>query len=121
MVWWEANMLEEKNMEVTNNYLNITCDLVARIPSYLAANYFRYNSSDYINTYGFNCYEAYIFNYKGYKIALTRGAIGMTYGKKILTRKDCKEIDLYADYNEAVGVILEKCSLYLDIKRHIKR
>lgn len=108
-------------MEITNRYLNIICDVVVRIPSYLAANYFEYHSSDYINTYGWNCYSAYIFNYKGYRIALTRGAMLMTYGKKVLTRKDCREIELYADYNEAVGVILEKCSNYLDKKRHIKR
>lgn len=108
-------------MEITNSYLNITTDLVVRIPLYLAANYFLYHSSDYINTYGWNCYEVYIFNYKGYKIALTRGAKFMTYGKKVLTRKDCKEIEMYADSNEAVGVILEKCVLYLDRKKHIKR
>lgn len=108
-------------MEITNSYLNITTDLVARIPSYLAANYFLYHSSDYINTYGCNCYEAYIFNYKGYRIALTRGVKGMTYGKKVLTKKDCKDIELYADYNEAVGAILEKCLYYLDRKKHIKR
>lgn len=108
-------------MEITNTYLNIITDLVVRIPSYLAANYFLYHSSDYINTYGCNCYEAYIFYYNGYRIALTRGAKGMTYGKKVLTKKDCEEIDLYLDYDEAVDAILEKCAHYLDRKRYIKR
>lgn len=108
-------------LEITNNYLNIITDLVVKIPEYLAANYFLYHPCDYINTYGWNSYSVYIFDYKGYKIALTRGAEFMTYGKKVLTRKDCKEIELYADYNKAVGAILEKCSNYLDRKKHIKR
>ena len=76
-------------MEITNTYLNIITDLVVRIPGYLAANYFLYHASDYINTYGFNCYEVYIFDYKGYRIALTRGA---KFKKKIVKRLNCMQI-----------------------------